>query len=120
MPPRTRRTGPSGDPPGSAGDGTAPGGPAATQPDLSAAAAARGGRGGAKEKLSGYIDTALAESARDAVAELGSHVEDPQSLSELLENALRHELDRLQDTRNGGRPFPARVRRKLVTGPRIE
>lgn len=73
---------------------------------------------GAKEKIAGYVPASLADSVRDAVAALGSHQDDPASLSEFLEQALRHELARLQQTRNDGRAFPRRARRALVTGRR--
>lgn len=73
---------------------------------------------GAKEKLAGYVPKELLESVKDAVAALGSHEDDPRSLSEFLENAARTELARLQQQRNNGRPFPRRARRQLVAGRR--
>lgn len=73
---------------------------------------------GAKEKLAGYVPRELLESVKDAVAALGSHEDDPRSLSEFLENAARTELARLQQQRNNGRPFPRRARRQLVAGRR--
>ena len=73
---------------------------------------------GSKEKIAGHVPAELADSVRDAVAALGSHPDDPRSLSEFLENAARHELARLQQDRNDGRPFPRRARRQLVAGRR--
>ena len=73
---------------------------------------------GAKEKLAGYVPKELLESVKDAVSALGSHEDDPRSLSEFLENAARTELARLQQQRNNGRPFPRRARRQLVAGRR--
>ena len=73
---------------------------------------------GAKEKLAGYVPKELLESVKDAVAALGSHEDDPRSLSEFLENAARTELARLQQQRNDGRPFARRARRQLVAGRR--
>ena len=73
---------------------------------------------GAKEKLAGYVPKELLESVKDAVSALGSHEDDPRSLSEFLENAARTELARLQQQRNDGRPFPRRARRQLVAGRR--
>ena len=73
---------------------------------------------GAKEKLAGYVPKELLESVKDAVSALGSHEDDPRSLSEFLENAARTELARLQQDRNNGRPFPRRARRHLVAGRR--
>jgi len=75
---------------------------------------------GAKEKIAGYVPAELADSVRDAVTALGSHADDPRSLSEFLENAARNELARLQQERNDGRPFPRRARRQLVAGRRAE
>ena len=75
---------------------------------------------GAKEKLAGYVPKELLESVKDAVAALGSHEDDPRSLSEFLENAARTELARLQQQRNDGRPFPRRARRQLVAGRRAD
>ncbi len=71
-----------------------------------------------KEKLAGYVPADLVDSVRDAVAALGSHPEDPRSLSEFLENAARNELARLERERNEGRAFPRRARRRLVPGRR--
>ncbi len=71
-----------------------------------------------KEKLAGYVPADLVDSVRDAVAALGSHPEDPRSLSEFLENAARNELARLERERNEGRAFPSRARRQLVPGRR--
>ena len=73
-----------------------------------------------KEKIAGYVSSELADHARNAVSALGNHVDDPQSLSELLESAIRREVTRLQDERNGGQPFPPRVRRSLPVGRRAE
>ena len=75
---------------------------------------------GAKEKLAGYVPKELLESVKDAVSALGSHEDDPRSLSEFLENAARTELARLQQDRNDGRPFPRRARRQLVAGRRAD
>lgn len=75
-------------------------------------------RSDTKVKVQGYISAPLADAARDAISALGSHIDDPRTLSELMEHALRHELARLVDKRNGGRPFPPRPRRNLPTGPR--
>lgn len=73
---------------------------------------------GPKEKIAGYVPAELADSVRDAVAALGSHADDPRSLSEFLETAARNELARLQQERNSGRAFPRRARRQLVAGRR--
>lgn len=75
---------------------------------------------GAKEKLAGYVPKDLLESVKDAVSALGSHEDDPRSLSEFLEHAARTELARLQQDRNNGRPFPRRARRQLVAGRRAD
>lgn len=73
-----------------------------------------------KEKISAYISGALAESVRDAVAALGSHVEDPRSLSDFFESAMSREVDRLQRERNNGQAFPQRAHRQLVAGRRAD
>lgn len=73
-----------------------------------------------KEKIAGYVSADLADDARNTVSALGSHVDDPQSLSELLESAIRREVLRLQTERNDGEPFPPRVRRSLPVGRRPE
>lgn len=92
--------------------------PVASTPNAPAKPAGADTTSGAKEKLAGYVPKELLESVKDAVAALGSHEDDPRSLSEFLENAARTELARLQQQRNNGRPFPRRARRQLVAGRR--
>ena len=94
--------------------------PAASIPGPSAKPAGADTTSGAKEKLAGYVPKELLESVKDAVSALGSHEDDPRSLSEFLENAARTELARLQQQRNEGRPFPRRARRQLVAGRRAD
>ncbi len=91
---------------------------AASTPSAPAKPAGADTTTGAKEKLAGYVPKELLESVKDAVAALGSHEDDPRSLSEFLENAARTELARLQQQRNHGQPFPRRARRQLVAGRR--
>lgn len=79
-----------------------------------------GDGGGRKEKIAAYVPSELAETVRDTVAALGSHIDDPRSLSELLESALRREVQRLQDERHNGEPFPRRARRRLPSGRRAD
>lgn len=92
--------------------------PAAAAPSEPAKPAGVDTTTGTKEKLAGYVPKELLESVKDAVSALGSHEDDPRSLSEFLENAARTELGRLQRERNNGRPFPRRARRQLVAGRR--
>ena len=92
--------------------------PAAATPSQPTKPAGADTTTGAKEKLAGYVPKELLESVKDAVSALGSHEDDPRSLSEFLENAARTELARLQQERNSGRPFPRRARRQLVAGRR--
>ena len=92
--------------------------PASAAPSEPAKPAGADTTTGAKEKLAGYVPKELLESVKDAVSALGSHEDDPRSLSEFLENAARTELARLQQQRNDGRPFPRRARRQLVAGRR--
>lgn len=119
MPPSKRRSGLSSSPLTSGLDTVIP--EAAVAPETAAEPRKPAGADtttGPKEKIAGYVPAELADSVRDAVASLGSHVDDPRSLSEFLETAARNELARLQQERNGGRPFPRRARRQLVAGRR--
>lgn len=126
MPPRRRAGLSSSGLTGAGLDTVIPGGTTAATPDEAAAAATDASEGqpdtavasGRKEKIAAYVPSGLAETVRDAVAALGSHADDPRSLSELLESALRREVDRLQRERNGGKAFPRRARRQLVVGRR--
>jgi len=105
---------PAGDPPAADPSSADPSDAAPASSSTETAAGAR------KEKIAAYVPGELAESVRDAVAALGSHIDDPRSLSELLESALRREVERLQRERNDGQPFPRRARRHLPAGRRAE
>ncbi len=121
MPPTKRRAGLSSSPLTSGLDTVIPepaAEPAAAAASEPAKPAGADTTTGAKEKLAGYVPKELLESVKDAVSALGSHEDDPRSLSEFLENAARTELARLQQDRNNGRPFPRRARRQLVAGRR--
>jgi len=68
-----------------------------------------------KEKLQPYITTDVAEAARNAVVATTPHEGGYQSLSDLIEDAIREKVARLERKFNEGRPFPRRPR-KLKTG----
>lgn len=115
MPPR-RRSGLTSVPLTDGGGGVdlvIPAGPTAPNPALSSTPA-----GSQREKISGYVAADVADQARNAIAALGADIDDPQSLSELIEGALRREIDRLVQQRHDGAPFPPRPRRNLRSGPR--
>jgi hypothetical protein len=67
-----------------------------------------------------HISTHWLERARAAVYWLGqTDVDEPTNVSELADLALRKEVERLERTYNGGRPFKA-VQGKMKTGPGAE
>lgn len=61
-----------------------------------------------------YLPQEISEGCRDAVIYLAGHPE-YLTLTTLIENALRRELDRLKDRYTDGQPFPTR-RRELRAG----
>lgn len=61
-----------------------------------------------------YLPQEISEGCRDAVIYLAGHPE-YLTLTTLIENALRRELDRLKDRYTDGKPFPTR-RRELRAG----
>ena len=67
----------------------------------------------AKVRATFQLPTDLLDQARDAVVALAST--EQLTLAELVETAIRHELDRLQQEHNDGQPFPRR-RRALHPG----
>ncbi|PRW62957.1 ParB family protein [Actinopolyspora mortivallis] len=58
----------------------------------------------------------MIERVKAAVAALGGDVAHTASMSDLVEHALRREVERLERNHNNGDQFP-RVRGKLRTGP---
>ncbi|MGH3715014.1 MAG: ParB family protein [Micromonosporaceae bacterium] len=66
-----------------------------------------------------HLSRQLLERARAAAHWAGQqlpHLDEPTNVSELVERALRAEVDRLERMYNDGSPFPA-VQGKLRTGP---
>ena len=73
---------------------------------------------GSKTQITVYLPADIADGARNAVAALGDAEGDPDSLSDLVATAVAAEVERLQQSRNGGKSFPARRRQKLTPGNR--
>ncbi|MCX5199731.1 hypothetical protein OOK31_38640 [Streptomyces sp. NBC_00249] len=69
-----------------------------------------------KEKLQPYITTEVAEAARNAVVATTPYEGGYQSLSDLIEDAIREKLTRLERKFNEGEPFAQRPRKKIRTG----
>jgi Centromere-binding protein ParB C-terminal len=80
--------------------------------------------GSKQEKLPAYAPHWLIERLRNAVVALqrmpGAEADAPATLSELCQTACLREVQRLEAQYNDGAPFPARVKRKLRTGPPIQ
>jgi hypothetical protein len=94
----SRRTGPSADRPRlSSGDGSVPGASHSV-------------------RLSCDVPVDVLDAARDAVVALSPT---GLTLAALVASAVEAEVKRLQQSFNGGRPFPARSRRELTRGRRI-
>ena len=80
--------------------------------------------GSKQEKLPAYAPHWLIERLRNAVVALQrmpeAEADAPATLSELCQTACLREVQRLEAQYNAGAPFPARVKRKLRTGPPIQ
>lgn len=61
-----------------------------------------------KRQMSAYVDKAVLDAAKDTVIALTASG-GPRNLSMLVEQALRHEIERLAQAHNNGEPFPARL-----------
>jgi hypothetical protein len=107
------RGGSAGKPPPPPADPTPPETPPPAQPP--AAAVPRGQVAG-KEKLQPYISIPVAEAARNAVVATTPFEGGYQSISDLIEDAIREKVQRLQRKFNNGDPFPERPRKRLKTG----
>ena len=70
-----------------------------------------------RRKLTLYLEIELLEQARACVVTLGMLGEGAESLSQLHNEALRHELERLADEYNGGEAWP-RYQHRLPSGRR--
>ncbi|MEU2740949.1 hypothetical protein OG762_52260 (plasmid) [Streptomyces sp. NBC_01136] len=81
-----------------------------------AAAPVPRGQVAGKEKLQPYITKDVAEAARDAVVWTTPHEGGYQSLSELIEDAIKEKVAKLQRKYNNGEPFPPRPRKEIRTG----
>ncbi|WP_019855648.1 ParB family protein [Actinopolyspora mortivallis] len=69
-----------------------------------------------RRAMTPYVSEDVIERAKAAVAALGGHVAHTASMSDLVEHALRREVERLERKHNDGEEFP-RVTGKLRTGP---
>ena len=58
-----------------------------------------------KSKATFYMDDELLEEARGAMIAMGFKGRGPNSLSDLVNDALERELRRLRNRYNGGKPF---------------
>ena len=70
-----------------------------------------------KEKIAIWLRPSLRDECRNAVGFLANGPEPQKTVSGLLEDALRRELDRLKRIHTGGRDFP-KFRGRLVPGVR--
>lgn len=61
-----------------------------------------------KVQISVYIESEVAEAARNAVIATTSYSKGYRSLSELVSEALAEKVGRLEKQFNNGRPFPPR------------
>jgi hypothetical protein len=61
-----------------------------------------------KSQVTAYIHTTVVEQARNAVMHTMTKAGAPRNLSALIESAIVHELQRLSDELNNGKPFPQR------------
>jgi hypothetical protein len=62
-----------------------------------------------RERATFHVSHSLLDEARDAVVHLSgppTHL----TMSSLVEDALRHEIERLRQAHMGGKPFPKRKR----------
>ncbi|PRW62944.1 ParB family protein [Actinopolyspora mortivallis] len=69
-----------------------------------------------RRAITPYVSADVIERAKAAVAALGGDVAHTSSMSDLVEHALRREVERLERNHNNGEQFP-RVDGKLRTGP---
>ncbi|ASU80783.1 hypothetical protein CDG81_02675 [Actinopolyspora erythraea] len=69
-----------------------------------------------RRKMAPYVSEDIIERAKAAVAALGGDVAHTSSMSDLVEHALRREVERLERDHNDGEEFP-RVAGQLRTGP---
>ncbi|MFE7194510.1 hypothetical protein [Kitasatospora sp. NPDC057541] len=70
-----------------------------------------------KEKLQPYITKAVAEAARNAVVATTPYEGGYHSLSDLIEDAIKEKLTKLQRKFNNGQPFAQRPRRMRTGRP---
>lgn len=68
-----------------------------------------------RAQLTCYIDEAISEEARNAIMYLSNAPDGPVNLSDLVNQALHHEIGRLRTAHHAGKPFPPR-RRPLRVG----
>lgn len=61
-----------------------------------------------KSQVTAYIHTTVVEEARNAVMHTMTKAGAPRNLSALIESAVVHELQRLREELNNGKPFPQR------------
>ena len=61
-----------------------------------------------KSQVTAYIHTDVVEEARNAVMHTMTKAGAPRHLSALIETAIVHELQRLREELNDGKPFPQR------------
>jgi hypothetical protein len=61
-----------------------------------------------KSQVTAYIHTTVVEEARNAVMHTMTKAGAPRNLSALIESAIVHELQRLREELNNGKPFPQR------------
>ena len=62
-----------------------------------------------KARATFHLSTELTDQVRDAVVFLAGHPEH-LTMAAFVENAMRHELERLKKKHNKGKPFPRRPR----------
>lgn len=72
-----------------------------------------------KVQWTNYIDKGIREDARNVVAALSATPGGPASLSELVENGIEREVQRLEKEFNHSRPFPTRTR-EMRRGRRVD
>jgi len=70
-----------------------------------------------RAQLTCYIDEVISEEARNAIMFLANDPEGPVNLSDLVNQALHHEIGRLRTAHHAGKPFPPRKRPLRVGRP---